>query len=403
MRQLALLLLCGSVVLACGPRAPRQLPRGPDVQLDLELLPNPLYAAPLVTPSGEWLQVMFRLNLYNRSRLPLRLDRVDLRSLIDGQLVRLHRLEGPQLANSLTRLPWIVIRDRQTLAAARRWASAFRQPKGDAVIAPEDGASLPQQLTLTQPDELPETLECLVRYNGTRLLRRSWPIRRYRQQTPLRLPFEGRWMVMAGHAFGEAHGRLHMLSESFAYDFAIIGDNLRTYVGDRTRPASFLAYGRAVVAAAPGTVVTTNDGVPEQDRTGQRPNLLRTLRAPSELGGNYVVLAHQGGEHSAYLHLKAGLAVKLGDVVRAGQVLGYCGNSGNSSEPHLHFQLQDGPDPLTAHGLPVRFGNFTLSFGYSEVYASTRHPIALPLRLPLQPGKRSAAIDVERFFRANGG
>ncbi len=80
---------------------------------------------------------------------------------------------------------------------------------------------------------------------------------------------------------------------------------------------------------------------------------MRSLGRPRHLLGNHVVLDLGDGVHAVYAHVRRGsLRVAAGDVVAAGQPLAECGNSGNSSEPHLHFQLMDGPDIATAHGLP---------------------------------------------------
>jgi murein DD-endopeptidase MepM/ murein hydrolase activator NlpD len=75
--------------------------------------------------------------------------------------------------------------------------------------------------------------------------------------------------------------------------------------------------------------------------------------------GNHVVLEHGDGEFSVLAHLRHGsVAVEAGDRVRRGQRLGACGNSGRSSEPHLHYHLQDGPVPGRAAGLPAIFRGY---------------------------------------------
>ena len=72
--------------------------------------------------------------------------------------------------------------------------------------------------------------------------------------------------------------------------------------------------------------------------------------------GNYVVIDHRNGEYSVYAHLKKGtVAVSPGQRVNTGDVLGLCGNSGNSSEAHLHFHVQDSPDLEAGAGMPVAF------------------------------------------------
>jgi murein DD-endopeptidase MepM/ murein hydrolase activator NlpD len=86
---------------------------------------------------------------------------------------------------------------------------------------------------------------------------------------------------------------------------------------------------------ADGTVVTAVDGAPENVPESLNPNMGT---------GNMVILQHEPGLFSACLHLQPGsITVKPGAKVKRGKTLGLCGNSGNSIEPHLHFQLQDGP------------------------------------------------------------
>ena len=71
------------------------------------------------------------------------------------------------------------------------------------------------------------------------------------------------------------------------------------------------------------------------------------------VGGNHIVLDLGGGRYAFYAHLQPGsLKVKVGDRVTRGQVIGLVGNSGNSTEPHLHFHISDGVSPLGSEGLP---------------------------------------------------
>ena len=58
--------------------------------------------------------------------------------------------------------------------------------------------------------------------------------------------------------------------------------------------------------------------------------------------GNYVFIRHQDGTYGIYWHFQGyTIGVQPGDVVHRGQPLGACGNTGNSSAPHLHFHVQD--------------------------------------------------------------
>jgi murein DD-endopeptidase MepM/ murein hydrolase activator NlpD len=61
---------------------------------------------------------------------------------------------------------------------------------------------------------------------------------------------------------------------------------------------------------------------------------------------NWVVIEHNGGYRSAYLHLQQGFrsrtGIQVGMPVSAGQLIGYSGNSGWSTEPHLHAKVHKG-------------------------------------------------------------
>lgn len=128
----------------------------------------------------------------------------------------------------------------------------------------------------------------------------------------------------------------------------------------------FPTYGAPVLAPAAGRVVTvTASGYRDHRARNTVPGLaylmvveqvVRSLAAVAGIGaivGNHVVLELEDGSYALFAHLRRGSAtVRAGDVVRAGQQLAECGDSGNSSEPHLHFQLMDGPDPRRASGVP---------------------------------------------------
>jgi len=84
--------------------------------------------------------------------------------------------------------------------------------------------------------------------------------------------------------------------------------------------------------------------------------LLRELMGTSGMLGNHVILRHDNGLFSAYAHLRKGsTTVGVGAHVAAGQQMGELGNTGNSSEPHLHVQLMDRPHPSAAAGVPMHW------------------------------------------------
>src|SRR5690606_11370266 len=125
----------------------------------------------------------------------------------------------------------------------------------------------------------------------------------------------------------------------------------------------FLAYGQPILAPADGTVVAVHDGEPDHEARRSQLALVgymlgqagRLRRGPSALAGNHVVIALADRPVFVVLaHLRAGsIRVAVGDSVRVGSQLGECGNSGNSTQPHVHVQVMDGADPRVAHGVPL--------------------------------------------------
>ena len=88
-----------------------------------------------------------------------------------------------------------------------------------------------------------------------------------------------------------------------------------------------------------------------------------------------------------YAHLQPGsLKVHEGEKVRRGQVLGLVGNSGNSTEPHLHFDLCDANATLACEGLPYAFPSFTVIGSGWDWKASESHdaPVLHQREIPLE-------------------
>ncbi|HEY3670151.1 MAG TPA: M23 family metallopeptidase [Acidimicrobiia bacterium] len=145
-------------------------------------------------------------------------------------------------------------------------------------------------------------------------------------------------------------GRLNA-PERFAIDFVRLDptvDGVVTFHGDGTKNEDYLAFGAPLLAVADGTVVSVLSDV--RDST---PQVAPTDLSLQQLGGNYVILDIGGGNHAYYAHMIPGSAtVKVGDHVKRGQVIGKLGNSGNSSEAHLHLHVTRAPLPLSADNVP---------------------------------------------------
>ena len=183
--------------------------------------------------------------------------------------------------------------------------------------------------------------------------------------TPIEVapPVEGEWTGLNGPSDKVPSHGTHGLGQTFAIDVLI--DSGRPIVDGWwpvMRPATgFPSFGAPLFAVADATVVHTSDGQRDHHSRNSYPGLLylflegfvRALGGPGRILGNHVVLDLGDGVYAAYAHIRQGsVAVKEGDHVVAGHRIGECGNSGNSSEPHLHFQLMDHADLDRAGGLP---------------------------------------------------
>ncbi|MEN8376981.1 MAG: M23 family metallopeptidase [Gemmatimonadota bacterium] len=150
-------------------------------------------------------------------------------------------------------------------------------------------------------------------------------------------------------------GRLSIAAR-FAIDYVRLDEDGRRHTRDGDRNEDYHGYGADVLAIDDGVVAFATDGIPENTPGGARAVPLEI----GTLGGNSVVLDIGAGLYAHYGHLQPGLDVKPGDHVRQGDVIGRLGNSGNSNEPHLHFQVSDSRSPyaVVGEGLPYVHRDF---------------------------------------------
>lgn len=168
----------------------------------------------------------------------------------------------------------------------------------------------------------------------------------------------GRWVAIVGphrRALQPVNGAFH-LGQRFAIDWgALLDAKGRTHAGDANRNRSYFNYGQPVLAVGAGKVVEAVDRYPDQIPNHKVPVPLAAA------DGNHVILKLGKGVFVGYAHLVPGsVRVHRGERVRKGQVLGKLGNSGNSSGPHLHFQLMTRPSLLDSDGLPFVLDRFKL-------------------------------------------
>lgn len=189
----------------------------------------------------------------------------------------------------------------------------------------------------------------------------------------LHLPLAGRALVQNSPARRVPSHGTDVMATTYSIDFVPVDERGRRAPRDwRTAlatepPERFVGFGAPVLAPAAGTVVHVHDGEPDHSARRSQLTLVpymlgqagRARRGAVGLAGNHVVLALSDGVYAAVVHLQRGsLQVRAGDTVGVGDPLGGCGNSGNSTEPHVHLQIMDAADPMAARGLPMAFVTF---------------------------------------------
>lgn len=173
----------------------------------------------------------------------------------------------------------------------------------------------------------------------------------YETRSDLRLPFDGQWYVFwGGHDIADNYHAADP-AQRFAYDF-VVRENGQSHAGDPQRLENYHCWGREILAPADGQVIGMVNDLADQpigETDAENP------------AGNHVILALADDEFAFLAHMQQGtITVQRGQQVLAGDVLGLCGNSGNTSEPHLHFHLQTTPDLRDGEGLPAQFNNIEI-------------------------------------------
>lgn len=176
---------------------------------------------------------------------------------------------------------------------------------------------------------------------------------RFRNQQYLQfgLPFYGSWLVSQGHSGAHTHRD----EWKQAWDFVVCDEKSLEFSGDGSEVTDYYCFGKPVLAVANGWIEEVADLV--DDNNPGEFNL-------NDNWGNTVIIRHEGGIYSKYSHLKKqSVLYPVGSFVYKGQVIAYCGNSGRSPYPHLHFQFQSTPF----------IGSRTLSYPFSQYIVSNQN------------------------------
>jgi len=167
-----------------------------------------------------------------------------------------------------------------------------------------------------------------------------------RNTTKMIIPFREEVFVYWGGTTLEQNYHIAEISQQYAYDLLMVRDG-RSYEGDPKINENYFVYGKEIIAPCDARVVQVIDGVPDNE-----PGIMN----PEQLTGNTIVLQTDLQEYILFAHLQEGsLMVEEGEEVRQGQVLALCGNSGNTTEPHLHLSLQNTVNMEDATGAKLFF------------------------------------------------
>jgi murein DD-endopeptidase MepM/ murein hydrolase activator NlpD len=168
-----------------------------------------------------------------------------------------------------------------------------------------------------------------------------------RNITHLEFPAKGEWTIIWGGDTKELNYHVESKAQKNAFDILIKGDSNKSYQTNGKTNEDYYAFGKQLNAPCNAEVVLVVDGIKDNI-----PGEMNPIYVP----GNTVILKTSKNEFLFFAHFKQhSIVVKQGQKLQKGQLLGLCGNSGNSSEPHIHFHIQDTENMMTATGIKCYF------------------------------------------------
>jgi len=171
----------------------------------------------------------------------------------------------------------------------------------------------------------------------------------YQTIAELELPFNDPWFVVWGGRTIDENHHASLNDQRFAIDLVQM-ENGSTFEGDGRQNEDYYCYRDTLYAPGSGRIVEMVNSVPENIPGETNTN---------QLFGNYVIIDHGNEEFSVLAHfVKNSITVSVGDYLDKGQAIGLSGNSGNSTEPHLHYHLQNKPSIGQGNGLPAQFKSY---------------------------------------------
>ncbi len=185
----------------------------------------------------------------------------------------------------------------------------------------------------------------------------------YKTKTNLILPFNGIWTVTNGGRDTSINSHIRPpdqgpQSQLYAYDFR------NGHTGNGENLEEYEVFGKEALAPGDGEIIQVISGAYD-NKPGERDRNVGI--------GNAIIIDHKNGEFSLLGHFKYNsIKVRVGDRIKAGDIIGLCGNTGNTSEPHIHFGLQDGPRLSNENSLFAQFRKIIVNGEIKENYEPVR-------------------------------
>ena len=189
-------------------------------------------------------------------------------------------------------------------------------------------------------------------------------------------------------------GRTARIPQRYAIDFIGVDDKAQAVRGDFRKSSNddWIGFGREILAVLDGTVYAARDGIVDNQPLVELPRPASPSAADTY--GNFVIIRAGESTFVHYAHLQRNsVAVKAGDAVRRGQVIGRLGNSGNTNGAHLHFNITDAPEPETTQGIPFVFDTLESLGRTTAAIALGAEPSAGQTQLSSTPQQRILPLD----------
>ena len=185
-----------------------------------------------------------------------------------------------------------------------------------------------------------------------------------RNISALKLPFNNEWTVLWGGDTKEQNYHVIDKAQKNAFDFVITNSQGKSYQNDGKSNENFYAFGKQVIAPTDGEIVLVVDGIKDN-----KPGIPNPLYVP----GNTVIIKTKNNEYLFFAHFKQhSIVVKQSQMVKQGDLLGLCGNSGNSTEPHIHFHIQNVEDINKATGAKSYFEKIFVNEQMKKNYSPSK-------------------------------